>query len=493
MGKKSKRRAAAAGGGGKRNTARPPLPGPVISSSLTSSRDQRLAAPRRPVAGDDRLVLPPLLFSEPDPNRSARSRLRGVISTNDDPFECAWCSGEVVLGRPFFALDCCGKRSCPACLENAEASGTVDTMGFGVDLLGDMRCNFCNALKAWEFTILRNDAKSGKPWAQYQFGGTVALEGALLWTQKAAAQGHPEAFLRLSDMYLRGCGCTRNLGLAEAYVRQARRLHSHPVFWMRCNKVLVDIADKYLCPEMSFEMDDKAKTILDAIVSEGDASAIDLESCTKAAATLSRIREYHSSGEMYARSFCLGRIESALSVCGTALKTKKYALCRLWLSIACRTKEGYGTCLVVRTGTQVSWSDLMPRRDHIRSALREIRNSCGGCGTVLEGKMRKYCRGCRAYCYCGRECQKLHWNRSKDGHRDECKEAQEHKHCILEAIKSGNIQIPTPGKQETVLVSSWKGAPRMKKKVARKTLARRGVADTKKLYVPPSKKMQSDQ
>ena len=68
----------------------------------------------------------------------------------------------------------------------------------------------------------------------------------------------------------------------------------------------------------------------------------------------------------------------------------------------------------------------------LRSA-RRLRNTCGGCGTEFEGKERKFCRGCKKFCYCSRECQKMHWNRKKDGHREDCKGAVELKQKLKEA------------------------------------------------------------
>ena len=69
----------------------------------------------------------------------------------------------------------------------------------------------------------------------------------------------------------------------------------------------------------------------------------------------------------------------------------------------------------------------------LKKKLCAFRKECATCGTALDRSNRKLCKGCRNHCYCSRECQKVHWNRKKDGHRDECKEAQELKVQIRDA------------------------------------------------------------
>ena len=148
---------------------------------------------------------------------------------------------------------------------------------------------------------------------------------------------------------------------------------------------------------------------------------------------------------MSARSFCHGAVESALCASDCYTHIEHYALSKLWLSVACKTSSGFRCFKKMTDGTfePTAWSRFKELRDEIRAKLREISDSCGGCGAALEGDTRQYCRGCKAFCYCSRECQKLHWNRADadGGHRAECKEAQDQACKILEAIQSGKIDL----------------------------------------------------
>ena len=152
---------------------------------------------------------------------------------------------------------------------------------------------------------------------------------------------------------------------------------------------------------------------------------------------------------MRVRAFCFGRVRSALRASDCYFVMEHFALSKLWLSVACKTSSGFHSFMLVNDGGTSNgpmfWSSpkFKQCRDKLRSKLREISDSCGGCGAALEGDTRKYCRGCKAFCYCSRDCQKLHWNRADadGGHRTECKEAQDQARKILEAIQSGKIDL----------------------------------------------------
>ena len=145
---------------------------------------------------------------------------------------------------------------------------------------------------------------------------------------------------------------------------------------------------------------------------------------------------------MNARAFCLGEVQTALSASDSYFVMEHYALSKLWLYVACKTKNCFSFVIEKADGTSVEMT-CSEQRDEIRSKLREIRDSCGGCGATLEGDSRKYCGGCKAFCYCSRVCQKMHWNRADadGGHRTECKEAQNQARKILESIQSGKVNL----------------------------------------------------
>jgi hypothetical protein len=252
---------------------------------------------------------------------------------------------------------------------------------------------------------------------------------------KAASQGHPEAFLTLSHLCRGKCGHPRDLMAAQAFAKKGRSLH--PDVRLVFNNALLGIAREYMYLEDGAV--EEVICILSDIAKQVDPDALDGELCEEIAVAAFQIEQYQLSAEMRARAFYHGAVVSAPCASYCNFIMEQYALSKLWLSVACKFKSAYDVERADGTFERKPWSFFKRRRDQIRTKLREIRDSCGGCGAALEGDTRKYCRGCKAFCYCSRECQKLHWNRTDGGHRAECKEAQDHACKIMEAIQSGKM------------------------------------------------------
>ena len=289
---------------------------------------------------------------------------------------------------------------------------------------------FCNALGSKRDVILKQEAQLGKPWAQYILGAHILVNApteSLYWLRKAARAGNPYAFNEFAKIFLGGNGINRDLRLAKSFAEKVRSLHPGIGLWR--NRRLLDIAKAHIDDGEENEANDN----LLSITRETDESALDVSLCSNVAAL---IFEHPSSAEMYARAFCLGHVEAALIASFRFFPGGKYALSKLWRDVTCRSKSFYKSVKVASTGETIGWAAYDEERNRICSHLRGMRNSCGGCGGALSGDRRKYCRCCRTYCYCNEDCQKLHWG---DGHREECKEVEEHMRNIVRAIRLGRF------------------------------------------------------
>ena len=215
------------------------------------------------------------------------------------------------------------------------------------------------------------------------------------------------------------------------------------------NQALIGIAEAYL---NDGEKGEAVATLVD-VVRDADEVGLDLDYCKKVSSILCGAYADWNEAKCHAllsriqsRQFRLGEIEFALLACSNHHEIGEFALSKLWLELALKTRHGFRGFFKLGGNDKWVWSDTKERRKKIRSELREIRNACGGCGVSLEGERRQYCRGCRAYCYCSRECQKLHWSRADNGHREECKEVMCQARKIWQAIEDGTLRMPEVGK-----------------------------------------------
>jgi len=313
--------------------------------------------------------------SAPSSVSSSPPSLRGITSTNDDPYACAHCSNpfSVDVDRKTRGMTkiCCGKCVCCDC---SDPDSLLTVIGAG----RAQRCSFCNSPaivgNKEKVGILKKHAKKGTAWAQQQLAacydsGVYVSQSdhyeAKRWFEKAAKQGHPDAMCRLAFFFLEGRGgCSIDLSKAREYAEMAMSLDS-PIVAGHCHNLLFEIARR-----------------------END----------------------RSSAKAGLVSAALQGVELAprnILVCCKDLLDMPEA--HFWLDI------------VFRSDKKQDDPDLQKSVDDISSNLRKLRDSCGGCGAALVGDRRLYCKQCRTYCYCSRDCQKLHWNRTGEGgHRSEC-------------------------------------------------------------------------
>lgn len=380
--------------------------------------------------------------------------LRGITCTNLDPSKCALCQAaipvakcEIPVLRTFthrtlrlghtFTL-CCGKHVCVQCVKDQEV--------YYSDLIGELRCSLCNMLYSERKAIALNDATLGMPWAQFNIGVELEAdlkhdaeaaeeEEVMKWIELAAAQGHPGAWLKLSYKYhiedsfgrrpfrllsswerrcpftatYRYLGTPDELVAAEICAQNAKA--SHSAFRRQADEQLYNIAwAHHLSNDYA-----SVERILSHFIVEGCATS----TMELVGDLLLDIESYHLAALAYECCAFAGT-GWALYAASCHFKSQKYSLGKIWLLYASMTKADHNTTS--------SREEFKTEMDSYRHKLRDIRDSCGGCGNPLQGETRKYCAGCRVYCYCSRDCQKHHWNRSQDGHRKECKNAGE---CVI--------------------------------------------------------------
>ena len=357
------------------------------------------------------------------------SPLKGIISTNDDPFRCAKCSGPLlgltdVSGH--LPTPCCGKVCCKSC----------DFRLFDDD--GAPRCSFCGfsgSISSHVTGTIKKSAKKGHPWAQHFFARALQLGAggvpessfdAVRWFRKAVAKGHPDSMVHLGSMLCEGQGCEQDLTLAVEYAERAMEIDLR--FSQGAVDVLAGVAEQY--DELGNP--ERAISILSPLAEFGNVAAqrsisdiyIHIDDHLSAL-KWSEMAFFGDDDENADEYGSYTSVMSALKAMSCCYAQRNLPRARFWQLIANK-----GLRLILSRCHDPNM--VVQSISALRGVLRSIRDRCGGCGATLQGAMRKKCGGCKTICYCSRECQKLHWNRSKDSHRDECKGVME----LKERLKS---------------------------------------------------------
>ena len=334
--------------------------------------------------------------------------LKGIVNTNVDPNLCAICSDP--LKEPQSDSDdpclsmCCGKQECSTCYDS----------GASYDQKAD-RCLLCNATQISRIGLVKKQAKKGHAWGQYHLGikfhegnGVAKSEfEATRWFRKAAAQGHPDALVAMSWHCFDGIGCKRNMVESRKYAERAMLLRASLTDASKQNLALV--AAKYI-ETHSTDMMEAGKAILIPLATDG----VSLAQYALGVYFYNR-DEYGDAKPWLTAAALQGDHRSAFYAADCCRELREHPQQRFWFIISSKCQPLFAD----DTELETAYMELV---DLVSNHMCRLRDKCGGCGAVLDGKTRKICKGCETYCYCDRTCQKLHWNRPKGGHRADCLE-----------------------------------------------------------------------
>lgn len=361
--------------------------------------------------------------------------LKGIVNSNDDPLACALCSvhtDSTSCGRIGNLLACCGKEICLSCGEHRQYDEVFFFCPFGCPP---------GSSKVW-LKALKRHAKKGRPWAQsmlgmlYVLGDVVrpSVSEATRLIDMAAKNGSPQAMEMMGQFYLKGNG------LIAADLSKARHNFDAALSLVPgsdgCRNGLLEVSTQHL------KKNDEGSTAA--------AKSILLSICGFPPKDPKVFR--HSDAMFFLGSIFQNEKDFARA---SILHTESFATCTTCSTIEkadvafeltrCSMAQG----LVAQSSfwfgkIKLSMISTHRRRDVIerylsqRAFLRQLRDTCGACGAEFEGKDRKYCGGCRTFCYCSRECQKMHWNRKAIGHREDCLGLNDLKMKLKDAKKNSD-------------------------------------------------------
>ena len=361
--------------------------------------------------------------------------LKGIINTNDDPFRCAICQDSFGDASDRYTNHE-GRDSCETCGEDGQGLLLWDRLTYRHLKKGQANIPCPKNRKLFLQSITRK-ARKGQAWAQFimgqacmeGYGGTISFLEGVHWFRLASDQGHPIAllYLGISNSIRNDDG--RDLSKAQELIERATAspfVNESPIAAEYSRHALIELAIKYMDLETE-EANRKAKSLLLPLVEEGSIKG-------NAQGLLGQAFYRESDAPAALKWFSLAAtdpdidsqlISPEIGALRCCVELGKIAQAKFWGRFSKKILSVPNVVHDVRLTRVQILVDL-------RRRLRALRDACGGCGSAFEGKERKFCRGCRAYCYCSRECQKMHWDRKKDGHREDCKGAMELKQKMKE-------------------------------------------------------------
>ena len=378
---------------------------------------------------------------------AAAHPLRGIVNTNDDPTCCALCSDDFPLVGSMqeyccHVAHCCGKMFCIECIHRITGDSEYTCVMCGHNwtanpfaLDGHNKTLTIRASRDLIGTMKKN-AKKDLPWSQYQLGWYWEDERAMDTTKllrKAARKNHPAALLSLGQFWRDGFGCKENLEEARRCIDEGMALDFRLA--EEGKRLLVSIAENYV----SNDALGPAREILEPITRENNGTCATSADAKYQMGRLVFVYEddYKTALEWFSSAyFSTFEFESKDGDRDRSAPAHSAMVCCQFLNAPACAKFWMASAKMMPSDL-----DIKERMGRVRimvsfsRTLRSIRDTCGGCGVEFEGKERKFCRGCRAVCYCSRDCQKMHWNRKKDNHREDCKAATELKRKLKEARK----------------------------------------------------------
>ena len=364
--------------------------------------------------------------------------LKGIVNTNDDPTRCAACSACIVDRMKTVVSYCCGAMLCLQC--------------WPPDSVAASPCQLCHSSGASRASIgrLKKHAKSGRPWAQLSLGSrywtgvgiTKSVAECRRWNEKAAKQNHPDAVYNIGNLYMSGQGCDVDLSKAREFFQRGIEADGGVSRLFRRKNVdgLVATAASYL----QTNLEDRCERALSILLPLTGMDPNSSDASVEARFRVGYVRYEEGNFQSAYSWYC-----SVVTVASAALTeggNQIFMDYATYNAMLCCKGDRLGTHAQLRFWARLAKKrsisgslDLSDRRARIEEIvrvfreLRLLRDTCGGCGAAFEGKDRKFCRGCRTYCYCSRDCQKMHWNRKEGGHREDCKAATELKRKLKEA------------------------------------------------------------